>query len=602
MEDSFFGWIKLALFAGVLLLLTKPVGLYLVQVLDAKGKTFLDPVLRPVERRLYRMFGMAPDREQGWKEYAACLLIFSLIGFLMTYAVLRLQHLLPLNPRKFGPLSQHLAFNTAASFTTNTNWQSYGGESTMSYLSQMVALASHNFTSAATGIAIAAALVRGIARHTADTIGNFWTDIVRIHLYLLVPICLVYSVSLVSQGAIQNFKDYDTARLVEPAVVQTAKQDAAGNAVKDAQGNPVMETKKVDTQSIPQGPVASQEAIKMLGTNGGGFFNANSAHPFENPTPLTNFVQMLSIFLIPSGLTYYLGRMVQHQKHGWTVWGAMLALFLIAAMVCWWAEGAGNPRMQALGIDAASGNMEGKEVRFGIFDSTLFATVTTAASCGAVNSMHDSFTPLGGLVPLFNMQLGEIIFGGVGSGLYGMLVFVVITVFIAGLMVGRTPEYLGKKIEAYDVKASVLFIMVPVLSILGFTAWAAVSAWGLAGLNNAGPHGFSEMLYAFSSGTGNNGSAFAGLNANTPWYNTTLALAMLMGRFFMIVPVMALAGSLARKKRIEGSGGSFPVSGLMFAFLLAGVIIIVGALTFLPALSLGPIVEHMIMLKSNILY
>jgi K+-transporting ATPase ATPase A chain len=602
MEDSLFGWIKLALFAGVLLLLTKPMGLYLVQVLDAKGKTFLDPVLHPVERCLYRMFGMAPDREQGWKEYAACLLIFSLIGFLITYAVLRLQHLLPLNPRQFGPLSQHLAFNTAASFTTNTNWQSYGGESTMSYLSQMVALASHNFTSAATGIAIAAALVRGIARHTTKTIGNFWTDIVRIHLYLLVPICLVYSVFLVSQGVIQNFRNYDTARLVEPAVVQVAKQDAAGNAVKDVQGNPVMELKKVETQSIPQGPVASQEAIKLLGTNGGGFFNANSAHPFENPTPLTNFVQMLSIFLIPSGLTYYLGRMVQHQKHGWTVWGAMLALFLIAAVVCWWAEGAGNPRVHSLGIDAASGNMEGKEVQFGIFDSALFAVVTTAASCGAVNSMHDSFTPLGGLVPLFNMQLGEIIFGGVGSGLYGMLVFVVITVFIAGLMVGRTPEYLGKKIEAYDVKVSVLFIMVPVLSVLGFTAWAAVSAWGLAGLNNAGPHGFSEMLYAFSSGTGNNGSAFAGLNANTPWYNTSIALAMLMGRFFMIVPVMALAGSLARKKRIEGSGGSFPVSGLMFASLLAGVIIIVGALAFLPALSLGPIVEHMIMLRSNTLY
>jgi len=602
MDEHLHGWIQLALFVGILFLLTRPMGLYLVQVLDSKGKTFLDPVLRPVERLLYRMIGVAPDREQGWKEYTVSLLVFSLIGLLMTYTVLRLQHVLPMNPRRFGPLIQHLAFNTASSFTTNTNWQSYGSESTMSYFSQMVGLAYHNFTSAAVGIATAAAVVRGIARHTARTLGNFWVDVVRIHLYLLLPLCLVYAVFLISQGTIQNFKDYDTAFLVEPAVVQVAGVDASGNAVRDAKGKPVMEAKKVDTQSIPQGPVASQEAIKMLGTNGGGFFNANSAHPFENPTPLTNFIQMLSIFLIPSGLTYYLGRMVQDQKHGWTVWATMLALFLASALICWGAEDAGNPRMHALGIDAAAGNMEGKEVRFGIFDSALFAAVTTDASCGAVNAMHDSFTPLGGLVPMFNIQLGEIIFGGVGSGLYGMLVFVVVTVFIAGLMVGRTPEYLGKKIEAYDVKVSVLFIMVPVLTILGFTAWAAASAWGLAGLNNAGPHGFSEMLYAFSSGTGNNGSAFAGLFTNTWWYDTVLGIVMLTGRFLMIVPVMALAGNLGSKKRIEGSGGSFPVSGLMFASLLAGVIIIVGALTFLPALSLGPIVEHMLMLKSNVLY
>jgi potassium-transporting ATPase potassium-binding subunit len=602
MDNHGYGWIQLVLFVSILLLLTKPMGVYLSQVLNPKGKTFLDPLMVPAEKGLYKLFRVAPDNEQGWKEYTISLLIFSLIGLLMTYAILRLQHLLPLNPRKFGPLSQHLAFNTAASFTTNTNWQSYGGESTMSYLSQMVGLAFHNFTSAAVGIATAAALVRGIARHTARTIGNFWVDAVRIHLYLLLPICLVYSVFLVSQGTIQNFRDYDTARLVEPAIVQVAKQDASGKAVKDVKGNPVMETKKVETQSIPQGPVASQEAIKMLGTNGGGFFNANSAHPFENPTPLTNFIQMLSIFLIPSGLTYYLGRMVQNQKHGWTVWGTMLSLFLVAAIVCWWAEDSGNPRMHALGIDQAYGNMEGKEARFGIFDSALFAAVTTDASCGAVNAMHDSLTPLGGLIPLFNIQLGEIIFGGVGSGLYGMLIFVVITVFIAGLMVGRTPEYLGKKIEAYDVKVSVLFIMVPVFTVLGFTAWAAVSAWGLAGLNNAGPHGFSEMLYAFSSGTGNNGSAFAGLTTNTWWYDTVLGAVMLIGRFFMIVPVMALAGSLGQKKRTAGSSGSFPVSGILFASLLAGIIIIVGALTFLPALSLGPIVEHMLMIKSNVLY
>ena len=590
MENYVYGWMQLVLFVGILFLLTKPMGLHLVQVLDAKGKTFLDPVLIPVERRLYKLFGVHPDKEQGWKEYTVSLLVFSLIGLLLTYAILRLQHLLPLNPQHLGPLSQHLAFNTAASFTTNTNWQSYGGESTMSYFSQMVGLAFHNFASAAVGIAIAAALVRGIARHTVKTIGNFWVDVVRIHLYLLLPICLVFAVFLVSQGTIQNFKHYDTAHLVEPAMVQVAE------------GNQVMVQKRIETQSIPQGPVASQEAIKMLGTNGGGFFSANSAHPFENPTPLTNFVQMLSIFLIPSGLTYYLGRMVQNQKHGWTVWGTMLALFLVAAIVCWWAEGSGNPRLHALGIDPAFGNMEGKEARFGIFDSALFATITTDASCGAVIAMHDSFTPLGGLIPLLNIQLGEIIFGGVGSGLYGVLIFVVITVFIAGLMVGRTPEYLGKKIEAYDVKVSVLFIMVPVFTVLGFTAWAAVSTWGLAGLNNTGPHGFSEMLYAFSSGTGNNGSAFAGLTTNTWWYDTVLGIVMLMGRFLMIVPVMALAGNLGLKKRIAGSGGSFPVSGIMFASLLAGVIIIVGALTFLPALSLGPIVEHMVMLKSNILY
>jgi K+-transporting ATPase ATPase A chain len=404
---------------------------------------------------------------------------------------------------------------------------------------------------------------------------------VRIHLYLLIPICLVYAVFLVSQGTIQNFKASDVARVLE--------QQIGGN-------NTVL------VQTIPQGPLASQEAVKMLGTNGGGFFNANSAHPFENPTPLTNFMQMLSIFLIPSGLTCYLGSMVKNTRHGWTIWATMLALFLAAFLVCWHAEGAGNPRMHALGISEASGNMEGKEVRFGIFGSTLFAAITTDASCGAVNAMHDSFTPLGGLITLFNMQLGEIIFGGVGSGLYGMLVYVVLTVFIAGLMVGRTPEYLGKKIEAYDVKVSVLFIMVPVFVVLGFSAWAAVSLWGLAGLNNSGPHGFSEILYAFSSAAGNNGSAFAGLNANTAWYNTTLAIAMLAGRFFMIIPVLALAGNLGKKKRVESGSGSFPVSGLMFASLLAGVILIVGALTFLPALSLGPIVEHMVMHGSNLTY
>jgi K+-transporting ATPase ATPase A chain len=401
---------------------------------------------------------------------------------------------------------------------------------------------------------------------------------------------------------IQNFKPYEKARLIEPATVQVVKKDAIGQEIRDAQGNPVMEEQKGEMQTIPQGPMASQVAIKMLGTNGGGFFNANSSHPYENPTPLSNFIEMLSIFLIPSGLTYYLGRMVRKQKHGWAVWAAMFILFLAGVMVSWWAEGAGNPRLHALGLDPAGGNMEGKEVRFGIFNSALFATTTTDASCGAVNSMHDSFTPLGGLIPLFNIQLGEVVFGGVGAGLYGMLVFVVLAVFLTGLMVGRTPEYLGKKIESYDIKVSVLALMILIFSILGFAAWAAISPWGLAGLNNSGPHGLSEILYAYSSGAGNNGSAFAGLSGNTPWYNTTLALAMLFGRFIMIVPVLALAGSLGRKRLIPATGGSFPVWGLTFTLVLVGTVLIVGALTFLPALALGPIVEHFLMMGSNTLY
>jgi K+-transporting ATPase ATPase A chain len=597
-----FGWIQLALYIFILLLLTKPVGLYLVLVLDGQGKTFLDPALKPVERLLYRLFGIDPKKEQGWIPYTVSMLSFSLVGLLFTYAILRLQHLLPLNPQGFGPVSPDLAFNTAVSFTTNTNWQNYGGESTLSYFSQMVGLVFHNFASAATGIAIAAALVRGIARNTAKTIGNFWVDLVRVNLYLLLPICIIYALFLVSQGMIQNFKPYETARLVEPSTLQVPKKDAAGQEIKDDRGNPVMEDQKVETQTIPQGPAASQVAIKMLGTNGGGFFNANASHPYENPTPLSNFIQMLSIFLIPSGLTYYLGRMVKKQKHGWAVWAAMAILFLSAFMICWWAESAGNPRLYGLGVNPGSGNMEGKEVRFGIFNSALFATVTTDASCGAVNSMHDSFTPLGGLIPLFNIQLGEVVFGGVGAGLYGMLVFVVLAVFLTGLMVGRTPEYLGKKIETYDVKVSVLAVLILIFSILGFAAWAIASHWGLAGLNNAGPHGLSEILYAYSSAAGNNGSAFAGLSGNTPWYNTTLGLAMLFGRFVMIVPVLALAGSLGRKKLIPATGGSFPVWGLTFTLVLVGTVLIVGALTFLPALALGPMVEHFLMTGSNVLY
>ena len=602
MISDYFGWLQLALFMGLLLGLTRPTGAYLFRVLDGDGRLFLDPILRPLERTLYFLMRVDPEKEQGWKPYALSMLAFSLVGFLFTYAILRLQNLLPLNPQGLGPFTDHLAFNTAVSFTTNTNWQSYGSESTASYLSQMVGLTFHNFTSAAVGIAIAAALVRGMARQSAKTIGNFWVDLVRVNLYVLLPFCILYAVFLVSQGMIQNFKPYDTARTLDPYTVEIVKKDDRGEVVKDAQGNPVMETSRIETQIIAQGPMASQVAIKMLGTNGGGFTNANASHPYENPTPLSNFIQMLSIFLIPSGLTYYLGRMVKNQRHGWAVWGAMAVIFLMGVLVCWWAESSGNPRLHALGVDTASGNMEGKEVRFGIFNSALFAAITTSASCGAVNSMHDSFTPLGGLVPLINIQIGEVVFGGVGAGLYGMLVFVVLAVFLAGLMVGKTPEYLGKKIEANDVKFGVLFVMAAAFSILGFTAWATVSAWGQAGLNNAGPHGLSEMLYAFSSGTGNNGSAFAGLTANTYWYNTTIGLAMLIGRFIMIIPALALAGNLARKKRAAATGGSFPVSGPLFSVLLLGTILIVGALTFFPALALGPIVEHFQMTGSGITY
>ena len=586
------GWIQLALYVAALAAITKPMGLYLMRVLDANGRTWFDPVLKPLERITYRSMGVDSSKEHDWKQYTLAMLLFSLVSCLFTYAILRLQHLLPLNPQGLGALSEHLAFNTAVSFTTNTNWQSYAGETTMSYLSQMVGLALHNFVSAATGIAIAAALVRGIARHSVKTIGNFWVDLVRVTYYLLLPICLVFAVVLVSQGMIQNFKPYTKAKLVEPYKVSVEKKNAKGETIKGADGKPVMEEQTVDDQLIVQGPMASQVAIKMLGTNGGGYANANAAHPFENPTPWSNFLQMLSIFSIGSGLTYYLGRMVKNQKHGWAVWSAMAMLFLAGVLLCWWAEAKGNPVHQQLGIAAADGNMEGKEVRFGVFNSALFATITTDASCGAVNSRHDSFTALGGFVPLFNIQLGEIIFGGVGAGLYGMLVFVVLAVFIAGLMVGRTPEYLGKKIQSYEVKMAMLALLILAIDILGFSAWGVVSDWGKAGLNNSGPHGLSEILYAFTSATGNNGSAFAGLTANTPWYDTTLGIAMLIGRFLMIVPILAMAGSLAQKKISPPSRGTFPVSGGTFVVLLLGTILLVGALNFLPALTLGPVVEH----------
>jgi len=597
-------WIQLALYVGILLLITKPLGLYLVRVLDARGKTFLDPVVKPFERLTYKICGIDAKSEQDWKQYTVAMLVFSIVGLLFTYAILRLQNLLPLNPQKLPAWPEHLAFNTAASFLTNTNWQSYTPESTASYFTNMVALACHNFFSAAVGIAIAAVVVRGIARHTSKTIGNFWVDLVRIIYYLLLPICLVFALFLISQGMIQNFRPYDSASLTEPYTTQVQKTDDKGNPVVDKAGKPVMVDQKVDTQSIAQGPMASQIAIKMLGTNGGGFTNANAAHPFENPTPLSNFIQILSIFSIGSALTYYLGYMVKQQRHGWAVWSAMLLVFLAGFFVIWWAESAGNPIMHQLGVDPADGNMEGKEVRFGIFNSALFATITTDASCGAVNCMHDSLTPLGGLVPLFNIHLGEIIFGGVGAGLYGMFVFIVLTVFICGLMVGRTPEYLGKKIEPYDVKMASLVILILAWDILGFSAWASVSNWGppdpvthaaTDGTNNSGPHGFSEILYAYSSATGNNGSAFAGLSANAPWYDTTLGITMLIGRFAMIVPIMAMAGAFARKKVVAESVGTFPVTGPLFVMLLIGVILLIGALNFFPALALGPILEHFLM-------
>jgi K+-transporting ATPase ATPase A chain len=597
-----YGWLQLALFLGLLLLLTKPCGLYLVRVLDGEGRTFLDPVMKPLEHLLYRICGIDSQKEQGWLPYAVSLIMFSLVGMIFTYAILRLQYYLPLNPQRLPGLSPDLAFNTAASFTTNTNWQSYGGESTMSYFSQMVALTLHNFLSAAAGIAVAAALIRGIVRNTAKTLGNFWVDVIRVNIYLLLPLCLIYAVFLLSQGVIQNFSPYQEAKVIEPHAIQMVKKDTNGQEIRDAQGKIIMEDKKIDTQIIAQGPMASQVAIKMLGTNGGGFMNANAAHPYENPTPLSNLLQMLSIFLIPSGLTYYFGRMIRNQQHGWAIWKAMAIVFLAGVLICWWAEAAGNPHLTALGLDPASGNMEGKEVRFGIFNSALFATVTTGASCGAVNAMHDSLTPLGGLIPLLNIQLGEIIFGGVGAGLYGMLVFVILTVFLAGLMVGRTPEYLGKKIEAYDVKLSAVAILVLCVTILGFAACATVGAWGKAGLNNAGPHGLTEMIYAFSSAVGNNGSAFAGFNTNTIWLNSTMAVAMLIGRFFFIIPVLALAGNMAGKKRATDHAGSFPVTGLTFVLLLIGTVLIVGALTFFPALALGPIVEHFIMTGTGKLF
>ena len=588
------GWIQIIGFLLLILAITKPVGVFMTRVFN-REHTFMDPVLRPVERLIYKLCLVDENHEMRWTEYAFAMLLFSAVSMLLLYLMQRVQGYLPLNPQKFSAVPQALAFNTAASFTTNTNWQNYAGETTMSYLTQMAGLAYHNFTSAAVGIALAIAFIRGIARRQMQTIGNFWVDMVRACLWVLLPVCIVGALVLVSQGVVQNLKPYDTVKLVEPQQVQRVGQD--GKPVVDAQGKPVMDT--VTTQTIAQGPVASQEIIKELGTNGGGFFNANSAHPFENPTPVSNLIELFCIFAIGAGLTYTLGRMTGSQRHGWAVWAAMTILFLVGVTVAYWAEAKGNPLLhgvdQRASLTQPGGNMEGKEVRFGIANTALWATVTTDTSCGAINGWHDSFTPLGGMVPLVNIMLSEVIFGGVGSGMYGILIYIIIAVFIAGLMVGRTPEYLGKKIEAFDVKMAMLVALVFPLVILGFAGISSVYGFGTSSILNPGPHGLSEILYLFTSSAGNNGSAFGGINGNTLWYNTTGGFTMLIGRFLMIIPMLAIAGNLAQKKYVPPSLGTFPVTTPLFTGLLIGVILIVGALTFFPALSLGPILEHLLM-------
>ena len=562
------GWALILGFVAILLALTKPVGAWLFALYEGR-RTPLHVVLGPVERGFYKLSGIYPEVQQGWRRYALHMLIFNVALMVFTYAVLRLQFYLPGNPQGLAGLTPHLAFNTAISFTTNTNWQSYGGESTMSNLSQMLGLTIHNFLSAATGIALAFALFRGVAGRETKNLGNFWADVTRITLYLLLPLCIVYTIFLIASGVPQTM-----AGVVNIDTLEGVRQ------------------------SILLGPVASQEAIKMLGTNGGGFFNANSAHPFENPTALTNFVQMLSIFVIGFGLTWCFGKAVGNTRQGWAILSAMIMLFLGGAAVCYWAEAAGNPVLHQLGV--AGGNMEGKEVRFGVAASALFAAVTTAASCGAVNAMHDSFTALGGLIPLFNMQLGEVVIGGVGAGIYGFLLFAILAVFVAGLMVGRTPEYVGKKIEAREVKLAVLAIAVLPLFILGLTALSCVTQQGLAGPLNKGPHGFSEILYAFTSAVANNGSAFAGLTASTPWYDGLLGVAMWVGRFFIIVPMLAIAGSLAAKKHVPASAGSFPTTGVLWVGLLVGIVLVLGGQTFLPSLALGPIADHLAMIRGQL--
>jgi K+-transporting ATPase ATPase A chain len=588
------GWLQILFFFALVLAVTKPLGIFMAHVFN-RERTFMDPVLRPVERLLYRVTAVDENREMSWIEYGVSMLLFSVVSMLLLYILQRLQLHLPYNPQKLAGVAPDLAFNTAASFTTNTNWQDYGGETTMSYFTQMAGLAYHNFVSAATGIALAIAFIRGIVRREKETIGNFWVDLVRCCLWVLLPASILGALLLVGQGVPQNLKPYDVAKLVEPQQVQKVGSD--GKPVVDATGKPVMDT--FTDQNIAQGPVASQEVIKEFGTNGGGFFNANSAHPFENPTPLSNLIEMFCIFAISSGLTYTLGRMTGSQRHGWAVWIAMAILFFAGVTTAYWAESHGNPLLagtdQRVTALQPGGNMEGKEVRFGIANTALWATITTDTSCGAVNGFHDSFTPLGGMVPLTNMMLSETIFGGVGAGMYGALIYIVLAVFIAGLMVGRTPEYLGKKIEAYDVKMAMLVTLVFPVAILTFSAVSVSYPFGASAITNPGPHGLSQILYGFTSTAANNGSAFAGLGSTTLYYNTTLGMNTLIGRFLMIIPMLAIAGNLARKKYVPPSLGTFPVTTPLFSVLLIGVILIVGALTFFPALSLGPILEHLLM-------
>ena len=593
-------WLLLGIYLVMVLALVKPVGAYMANIMEGRSTLALR-LGGPIENVIYRICGVRKNEEMGWLPYALAILLFNLLGALAVYALQRLQLSLPLNPQAMTNVSPDSSFNTAISFVTNTNWQGYAGESTMSYLTQMLGLAVQNFFSAATGIVVAIALIRGFARHTAKTIGNAWVDLTRITLYVLLPMSLVYAVFLIGQGVIQNFDAYKDVTTVEMTNYSTPKLDAAGQPLKDYKGTGITEAATTPTQTLPMGPIASQEAIKMLGTNGGGFLNANSAHPYENPTPLSNFVQMLSIFLIPGALCLTFGRMVGDERQGWALLATMTLMFAVMAVAAMYFEQQGNPLIGKLGVDQsltalqAGGNMEGKETRFGIADSGLFATITTLASCGAVNGMHDSFTPLGGLVPLWNMMLGEVMFGGVGTGLYGMLVFALMAVFIAGLMIGRTPEYIGKKIESFDMKMVSIAILVTPLLVLAGTAIAVMAVDGRATIYNPGAHGFSEVLYAFTSAANNNGSAFAGLGANTPFYNVMLGIAMWFGRFGVIVPVLAIAGSLAAKKRIAVTAGTMPTHGPLFVMLLIGTVVLVGALNYVPALALGPVVEHLML-------
>ena len=595
------GLLQIALYFLVLLLLVKPLGAFMASVYEGR-RTFLTPLLRPVERAIYRLAGVAEEQEVDWKRYTLGVLLVNFVGFVVVYLLQRLQGVLPLNPQGMAAVSPDSSFNTAISFATNTNWQGYGGESTMSYLTQMLGLAVQNFLSAATGMAVVVALIRGFARRQASAIGNFWVDFTRSTLYILLPLSLLLALVLISQGVVQSFAPYRSVALLEPVTAEMPVNDAAGNPVLDAAGKPTTRSQQVTEQVIPLGPAASQIAIKQLGTNGGGFFNANSAHPLENPTPLSNFLEVLAILLIPAALCYTFGRMVKDTRQGWAILIAMLVIFVPLLIGAVAAEQSGNPKFAALGVDQtasalqAGGNMEGKETRFGIANSALWATATTAASNGSVNAMHDSFTPLGGLIPMWLIELGEIVFGGVGSGLYGMLMFAIVAVFIAGLMVGRTPEYLGKKIESYEIKMASLVVLIMPLVVLLFTAIAVVVPPGLKGMSNPGAHGFSEILYAFSSAAGNNGSAFAGLSANTPFYNIALGIAMWVSRYWIIVPVLAIAGSLAAKRATAVTAGTLPTHTPLFVVWLVGVVLMVGALTFVPALALGPIVEHLQMI------